>query len=123
MQLPDEAISYNYQSLLIPPGEEWTAAAELRSKHFLNPQRIKDIARRVEQAKSQAATEREVRTIPADQMPVDSAFIDLPQNLLDPGFQLRFLGVCGLAAEPFPLTPHQHLQSGRSRPPGPGRAG
>ena len=38
MQLPDEAISYNYQSLLIPPAEEWTAAAELRGKHFLNPQ-------------------------------------------------------------------------------------
>src|SRR5437762_6182590 len=88
MQLPDEAISYNYQSLLIPGGEDWTAAAELRSKHFLNPQRIKDIARRAEQAKSQTATEREIRTVSADQMPVDSGFIDLPQNLLD-GFRRK----------------------------------
>src|SRR5688500_17819509 len=83
MQLPDEAISYNCQSLLIPTGEEWTAAAELRSKHFLNPARLKDLARRVEQAKSQVATEREVRNVPADQMPLDSGFIDLPQQFLD----------------------------------------
>src|SRR4051812_44792581 len=88
MQLPDEAISYNYQSLLIPPAEEWTAAAELRGKHFLNPQRIKDLAKRADQAKSQTAIERDIRSVPADQMPVDSGFIDLPQNLLD-GFRRK----------------------------------
>ena len=30
MQLPDEAISYQYQGLLIPAAEDWTPAAELR---------------------------------------------------------------------------------------------
>src|SRR5581483_11275645 len=83
MQLPDEAIDYNFQSLLVPVGEEWTAAAEMRSRHFLHPQKLKDLARRVEQAKGQVAAEREVRNVPTDQLPLDSGFIDLPQNLLD----------------------------------------
>ena len=30
MQLPDEAIGYDYTNALVPPREEWTAAAELR---------------------------------------------------------------------------------------------
>jgi glucose-6-phosphate isomerase len=83
MQLPDEAISYQYQSLLVPPGEEWTAAAELRSKHFIHPSRLKEAVRRVEQAKSQVAVERELRNVPAEALPFDSGFIDLPQVLLD----------------------------------------
>jgi hypothetical protein len=33
MDLPDEAIVYYYQSLLVPAGEDWTAAAELRARH------------------------------------------------------------------------------------------
>lgn len=83
MQLPDEAITYNCQSLLLPSSEEWTAAAELRTKHFLNPARLKDLARRVEQAKSQVAAEREIRNVPADQQPLYPGFIDLPQQFLD----------------------------------------
>ena len=34
MELPDEAIAYNYQALLVPTGEEWTPAAELRHTPF-----------------------------------------------------------------------------------------
>ncbi len=83
MQLPDEAIAYQYQSLLIPNSEDWSAAAELRSKHFIHPARFKEVARRVEQAKSQVAAERESRNVPPESLPVDSAFIDMPQTMLD----------------------------------------
>src|SRR5262245_6672379 len=83
MQLPDEAISYQYQSLLIPPGEEWTLTAELRNRNYLQPGRIKDLVKRVELAKSQAVAEREVRNAPAEALPLDAGFIDLPQNMLD----------------------------------------
>ena len=41
MELPDEAITYNYQKLLVPV-EEWTAAAEIRSRHFVPPGRLKE---------------------------------------------------------------------------------
>jgi hypothetical protein len=40
LELPDEAITYNYQGLLVPAGEDWTAAAELRAHHFLLPQML-----------------------------------------------------------------------------------
>ena len=35
MQLPDEAITYHYQGLLVAPGEDWVPATELRHQHFL----------------------------------------------------------------------------------------
>ena len=35
MQLPDEAISYQFFGLLTPPAEEWTPGAELRAKNYL----------------------------------------------------------------------------------------
>ena len=37
MQLPDEAITYQYQGLAGSAGEEWTPAAELRSRHLPGP--------------------------------------------------------------------------------------
>ncbi len=83
MELPDEAIAYQYQSLLASPGEEWSAAAELRSRHFLQPGRLKDLMPRLLQCRSQVAAEREPHNVPADQLPLNSAFIDLPQALLD----------------------------------------
>jgi glucose-6-phosphate isomerase len=83
MQLPDEAITYQYQSLLVPTGEEWTPAAEMRTRHFIPPAAFKDVARKVELAKGQVAAERELRNVPPEALPIDSAFIDLPQVLLD----------------------------------------
>jgi glucose-6-phosphate isomerase len=76
VELPDEAIVYHYQSLLTPVGEEWSAAAELRTHHFLNPGRLKDLLPRLLQCRSQVAAEREMQ-------PGDAAFIDLPQITLD----------------------------------------
>jgi glucose-6-phosphate isomerase len=83
MELPDEAITYNYQGLLIPPGEEWTAAAELRARHFLSPTRLKDLVPRLIQARSQVAADRELRNVPTERLPIDSGFIDQPQATLD----------------------------------------
>jgi glucose-6-phosphate isomerase len=66
VELPDEAIAYQYQSLLAPVGEEWSAAAELRSHHFLAPGRLKELLPRLMQCRSQLAAERDLRTVPAD---------------------------------------------------------
>jgi glucose-6-phosphate isomerase len=83
MELPDEAITYNYQGLLVPTGEEWTAAAELRARHFLPPGRLKDLVPRLLQCRSQVAADREVRNVPPEMQPLEAGFIDLPQNTLD----------------------------------------
>lgn len=93
MELPDEAVSYNYQALLTPIGEEWSAAAELRARHFLAPGRLKDLAPRLLQCRSQVAAEREMRNVQADSSSLSlaseeedgggAAFIDLPQITLD----------------------------------------
>lgn len=83
MQLPDEAISYLYQSLLVPVTEDWTAAAELRTREFLHPSKIKDLESRFLQVRSKIATERELKTPPPELCPLDAGFIDLPQKTLD----------------------------------------
>jgi glucose-6-phosphate isomerase len=83
MQLPDEAIHYQYQGLLIPANEEWGPAAEQRHQHFLPPAKIKDIAGRVTQVRGQVAAERELRQVPPELAPLDAGFIDLPQTTLD----------------------------------------
>jgi glucose-6-phosphate isomerase len=87
MELPDEAIAYNYQSLLVPAAEDWTAAAELRARHFLPPGRLKDLVPRLMQCRSQVATEREYRgenrNLPPEMLPIEAGFIDLPQATLD----------------------------------------
>ncbi len=83
MQLPDEAISYQYQGLLVPATEEWTPAAELRQQHFLAPGQIKDLLPRLMQVRSQVAAERDLRQIPPELAPLDAGFIDLPQKTLD----------------------------------------
>jgi glucose-6-phosphate isomerase len=83
MQLPDEAIAYHYTNALAPPSEEWTPAAELRAEHLLSPARLRDLLPRIMQVRSQVATERELKTVPAEMQPLDAAFIDLPQSLLD----------------------------------------
>src|SRR5579871_970528 len=83
MELPDEAIAYNYQSLLTPLGEEWNAVAELRSRHFVSPVRLKELTPRLMQCRSQVAAEREMRNVPPEMQPLDAGFIDLPQVTLD----------------------------------------
>ncbi|MBL8794886.1 MAG: glucose-6-phosphate isomerase [Planctomycetia bacterium] len=83
MQLPDEAITYQYQSLLPPPAEEWNLLTEARAKQFLSATRLKALAQQIMQVRSQVATERELQNPPPELRPLDSGFIDLPQKHLD----------------------------------------
>ncbi len=95
MQLPDEAISYQYQGLLIPTEEEWTPAAELRAEHFLSPGQIKDLMPRLLQIKSQVLADRELKQPPPEMLPVDAGFMDLPQKTLDQHRRQPEAGVLG----------------------------
>jgi glucose-6-phosphate isomerase len=95
MQLPDEAITYQYQGLLIPPVEDWTAAAELRSRHFLPPNLLKDLVPRLMQVRSQVAAERELRQVPPELQPLDAGFIDLPQKTLEQDRRQKEAGPLG----------------------------
>jgi glucose-6-phosphate isomerase len=83
MQLPDETLTYHYQSLLVPAGEEWTPAAELRVRHFLEPARLRALIPQLAQVRSQVAAERELRQVPAELQPLDAGFMELPQKHLD----------------------------------------
>src|SRR5262245_61138486 len=83
MQLPDEAITYDYQALLVPPVSEWTPTSELRVRHYLAPSRLKDLMPRLLQVRSQVAAERELQQIPPEMQPLDAGFLDLPQKTLD----------------------------------------
>lgn len=83
MQLPDEAITYDYHGLLVPTVEDWTPAAEVREQNFLAPSRLRDLAPKLMQVRSQVAAERDLRLPPPEMKPLDAGFIDLPQKLLD----------------------------------------
>src|SRR5262249_21545155 len=83
MQLPDEAISYQYLYALAPLLEEWTPAAELRSHNFVSQPNLKDLPDRLLKVRSQVAAERELKNTPPELQPIDAVFIALPQLLLD----------------------------------------
>jgi glucose-6-phosphate isomerase len=101
MQLPDEAVAYQFQSLLGPLGEEWTPAAELRNQHFLPPSLLRDLVPRLLQVRGQIAAERDLKQVSPDLVldkgpgvskigfqtsvpePIEAGFIDLPQKQLD----------------------------------------
>lgn len=83
MQLPDEIISYQYQSLLVPASAEWNPSTELKATHFLPPARLKELIPRVLQVRSQVATERDLEKPQAEAQGVEPGFIDLPQKTLD----------------------------------------
>src|SRR5436305_10155190 len=85
MQLPDEALSYSYQNLLVHPksDDEWRVGLEMQAQQFLNPGRIKDLIPKLMQVKGQVATERDLTDPPANLRPLDAGFIDLPDRLLN----------------------------------------
>jgi glucose-6-phosphate isomerase len=83
MQLPDEAVSYQYQNLSAPPATEWQPAVELRSREFLPPQLLRDLTPRLLQIRGQIAAERDLKDPPPELLPLDSGFISLPQDTLD----------------------------------------
>jgi glucose-6-phosphate isomerase len=83
MELPDESLVYDYRGLLVPAVEEWSAAAELRARNFIQPSRFKELHQRLLQCRSQVAAEREMRNPPPESLPLEPGFINLPQELLD----------------------------------------
>ncbi len=83
MQLPDEAISYNYQNAFAAPVEEWSAAGELRSRHLLHYAQLRDLTERLTKVRGQIAGDRELKNPAPEQTPLDAGFIDLPQQTLD----------------------------------------
>jgi glucose-6-phosphate isomerase len=83
MQLPDEAVSYQYQNLLAPLATEWHPAVELRSREFLPPQLLRDLTPRLMQIRGQIAAERELKDPPPELQPLEGGFINLPQDTLD----------------------------------------
>jgi glucose-6-phosphate isomerase len=83
MQLPDEAIRYEYESSMLPTNEAWTPTAELRVKEYLTSGAIKDLQPRLGQVRSQITAERELSIVPPELLPLDAGFIELPQKTLE----------------------------------------
>lgn len=83
MQLPDEAITYQYQGLLNGPQDDWSPVAEMRAEHYLAPGLLKDLQQRLMQVRSQVAADRELQQVPPELKPLDAGFLDLPQKSLD----------------------------------------
>jgi glucose-6-phosphate isomerase len=110
MQLPDEAITYSCQGLFTSPSEEWTPAAELRSRYLVPPGRFKELAPRLLQCRSQVAAEREMRSVPAEMQPLHAGFIDLPQATLD---QHRRRGEASELGRTLSLASRLREQAGR----------
>jgi glucose-6-phosphate isomerase len=84
MQLPDEAIEFNYAGLLAPNPDPWTPLVELQTQNYLKPERLEAVKQQLMQVRQQVAAERQVpANLPPKMIPLDSGFIDLPTKLLD----------------------------------------
>src|SRR5262249_19591530 len=83
MQLPDEAIEFNYAGVLTPLTDAWTPLAELQSKNYLRPDRLAAVKQHRMQVRQQVASERSMPNPPQRMLPLDSGFIDLPGKLLE----------------------------------------
>jgi glucose-6-phosphate isomerase len=84
MQLPDEAIEFNFAGLLAPNPDPWTPLVELQSQHYLKPDRLEAVKQQLMQVRQQVAAERTPQAnLPPKMLPLDTGFIDLPARLLD----------------------------------------
>lgn len=83
MQLPDEAIEYDYRRLLAPPADAWTPLAELQADHLLPPDKLEPLRTKLNAVRGQVAAERDLQNPPAKLQPLQVGYIDLPQKLLD----------------------------------------
>ena len=71
MQLPDEAIEFNYNGALLPHSDAWTPLAELQAKNYLRPERVEA----VKQQLCRSATGRgraEMTNPPPKMLPLDN---------------------------------------------------
>jgi glucose-6-phosphate isomerase len=83
MQLPDEAIEFNYSGALLPHIDAWTPLAEIQTRNLLRPERVEAVKQQLMQIKQQVASERQMENPPQKLLPLDSGFIDLPTKLMD----------------------------------------
>jgi glucose-6-phosphate isomerase len=83
MQLPDEAIEYDFRRLLVPPADAWTPLAELQAEHFLAADKLEPLRTKLNAVRGQVAAERDLQNPPAKLQPLQVGYIDLPQKLLD----------------------------------------
>ena len=83
MQLPDEAIEFNYAGALIPHSEAWSPLAELQAQNFLRSERVEAVKQQLMQVRQQVGAERQMTNPPPKMLPLDSAFIDLPTKLIE----------------------------------------
>jgi glucose-6-phosphate isomerase len=83
MQLPDEAIEFNYAGVLLPHIDAFTPLAELQARNYLRPERLEAIKQQLMQVRQQVASERTMTNPPQKLLPLDSGFIDLPGKLLE----------------------------------------
>ncbi len=83
MQLPDEAIEYQYTRLLNPLPEAWTPLAELQAQNLLSSERLDQMRTLMNAVRGQVAAERELHNPPAKLQPLQPGFIDLPLKTLE----------------------------------------
>lgn len=83
MQLPDEAIEFNYTGALLPHSDAWTPLAELQAENYLRPERVEAVKQQLMQVRQQVGAERQMTNPPPKMLPLDSAFIDLPGKLIE----------------------------------------
>ena len=83
MQLPDESIDFQFSGLVYQSPDTWSPLAELQSQHLLTQERIDALKQQLITVRMQMASDREANSqTPRNKLP-DSAFMDLPQKLLD----------------------------------------
>jgi glucose-6-phosphate isomerase len=78
----EQNLSYSYQGLLCPRGDEWSPRLELQTQHLLSPARLQALGPQLNQVRSQVAAQRSMAESAATLQPLDSGFIDLPDRLL-----------------------------------------
>jgi glucose-6-phosphate isomerase len=83
MQLPDEAIDFNYAGCLLPLTQTWTPLAEIQPQQLIPPERMEAIKPQMMQLRQQVVAERQMTNPPPKLQPLDSGFIDLPGKLLE----------------------------------------
>jgi glucose-6-phosphate isomerase len=83
VQLPDEAIEFNYAGVLLPHADAFTPLAELQAGNYLRPERLEAVKQQLIQVRQQVAAERTMTNPPQKMIPLDSGFIDLPGKLLE----------------------------------------
>ncbi len=83
MQLPDENIEFDYKRLVAPGPDPWTPLAELQAQHLIAADRLDPLRAVLNAVRGRVAAERDMLSPPADLLPLQAGFIDLPQKMLD----------------------------------------